>query len=336
MFGLVSHQVTDEEMFRGAAVSHLYNYGGQPSRTVAIDLCGVDPNGASMTNRGAWSGASVAYSANDTVTNAGNTYFCRSGHTSSAGTEPGVGGSWTTVWSIVSGVTDEALAARLKGMVLSQRDANGNPLPPMLLVVVMEGGNDGGDTAGSALTTTGQYRTANITDPAGNTRTGYYNNSASIARRIRYVWETVLGYARANLGFVFGCYPPQPAAWNVGAQWNFVRSVMPLGGQDLVASEPNCCFVDGYQMALVADMGMVDGTSGVLTTNREYLDTASPYTTARLSHWYRSAIDNAHFNEQFYYWWNRAWLGGVRDAAANAGLYNFGSSGRLGRTGRGT
>lgn len=51
--------------------------------------------------QGAWLTA-TAYAVNDAVENDGSSYICTSGHTSGAGTEPGVGASWATVWDLVA------------------------------------------------------------------------------------------------------------------------------------------------------------------------------------------------------------------------------------------
>lgn len=51
--------------------------------------------------QGAWQTA-TAYVVNDAVENDGSSYICTSGHTSGAGTEPGVGGSWATVWDLIA------------------------------------------------------------------------------------------------------------------------------------------------------------------------------------------------------------------------------------------
>jgi hypothetical protein len=56
-----------------------------------------------MNWRGQWLTATV-YAAVDGVYNAGpgSSYICTAGHTSGASTEPGVGASWATVWSLTS------------------------------------------------------------------------------------------------------------------------------------------------------------------------------------------------------------------------------------------
>ena len=52
---------------------------------------------APYTARGAW-GSGVSYAVNDTVTNGGFTWQCWSAHSSAAGDQPGVGGSWEDKW----------------------------------------------------------------------------------------------------------------------------------------------------------------------------------------------------------------------------------------------
>lgn len=54
---------------------------------------------------GAWT-TSTVYALRDTVQNNGSSYVCILAHTSGASTEPGVGASWTTNWSLqTSGIT---------------------------------------------------------------------------------------------------------------------------------------------------------------------------------------------------------------------------------------
>jgi hypothetical protein len=51
-----------------------------------------------------WTGPWVittVYAVNDTVENDGSGYVCTTGHTATAGDEPGVGGSWTTYWDLL-------------------------------------------------------------------------------------------------------------------------------------------------------------------------------------------------------------------------------------------
>ena len=50
---------------------------------------------------GAW-GSGTAYVAGNAVTNGGGTYYCYANHTSGASTEPGVGASWQTVWTLAT------------------------------------------------------------------------------------------------------------------------------------------------------------------------------------------------------------------------------------------
>ena len=60
-----------------------------------------------------WQGAWVTatdYELADVVTDDGATYFCTSAHTSGASTQPGVGGSWQTVWDLMSAAGSAASA----------------------------------------------------------------------------------------------------------------------------------------------------------------------------------------------------------------------------------
>ncbi len=55
--------------------------------------------GGSMSWQGAWE-VSTSYLVDDAVKNDGSSYICIQEHTSSAGDEPGVGGSWETCWDL--------------------------------------------------------------------------------------------------------------------------------------------------------------------------------------------------------------------------------------------
>ena len=49
----------------------------------------------------------TSYASGDVVRHSGGYYECDSSHTSGSSTEPGVGGSWETVWSLIDIWTDE-------------------------------------------------------------------------------------------------------------------------------------------------------------------------------------------------------------------------------------
>ncbi len=62
--------------------------------------------------RGAWLTA-TGYVVDDAVTNGGETYVCILDHTSGAGDEPGVGGSWTTYWVLVDYIESDIFSIHL-------------------------------------------------------------------------------------------------------------------------------------------------------------------------------------------------------------------------------
>lgn len=230
--GIIGHRITDEEMFHGIAYSPFYVLGGYPTRAVALDICGVQ------------------------------------------GTDAAPG-------TPIGGMTDAALGAYLKGLSKAQRDSAGNQLAPMLLVQMIEGGNDAGDTTtigSSGLTSgksissaSGAYQSGAEISNAGNTELGYFANTTTVLRRIRYVWETVLGYDGANLFFLIGCYHPQPSGIS-SAQWTFVRTTMVTAMATVVASERNVCAVDGYKLGNYAEFGRVTGNT---TGGAQYTDYVS-------------------------------------------------------------
>jgi len=68
-----------------------------------IAKAGVD--GVSLNWSGAWA-TSTAYAVQDGIENDGSSYICTTAHTSSAGDEPGVGGSWATYWDLAAAKGD--------------------------------------------------------------------------------------------------------------------------------------------------------------------------------------------------------------------------------------
>ncbi len=242
------------------------------------------------------------------------------------------------------GVSDAALGTWLKALVKAQRSSGGTQLAPMLCVQIIEGGNDSGDTGAlgtlaankSLLSSTGAYQSATEQAVASNTATGYYNNTVTIIRRIRYVWETVLGYNRANLFFLIGCYHPQSPTISA-AQWSFVRTTMVTGMASVAASERNVTYVDGYKLGNYAEFGRangassggVDGTDYMTAGAQEYSTGLTPFTAVVNTPWYRDPSNqDAHLNQQGYLAWGQRVVQAVMDAAAGAGLYtNVGAAG---------
>lgn len=286
--GLIGHRITDEEKFHGVAYSTLYTYGGKPTRAASLDICGVDLTQSPYTSKGPWA-LSTTYALYDTVTDGGVTYVCVQANTSAANTEPGVGAFWQQYWTTGGGLTDAALGAYLKGLAKAQRDSNGVQLAPMLLVQIIEGGNDSNDTSTigpcraskSILSTTGAYQSAVEQASASNTATGYYNNTVTIMRRIRYVWETVLGYNGGNLFFLIGCYHPQSPSISA-AQFSFCRTTMVTGMASVAASERNVCYVDGYKLGNYAEFGVVNGAKAASTgaDGTDFVSAGAPRTQA--------------------------------------------------------
>jgi hypothetical protein len=76
---------------------------GPPGTTGAAGPTGpTGPTGpAGMIWRGAWVTAH-AYTAGDGVSQNGSSYFCKTTHVSGGGTQPGIGGTWATVWDLLA------------------------------------------------------------------------------------------------------------------------------------------------------------------------------------------------------------------------------------------
>jgi len=72
------------------------------AQKIANELSGkLGSSTAIFSNEGSWA-LSTSYQLHDIVSSNGGTYYCKSAHTSGASTEPGVGGSWTSVWVLLA------------------------------------------------------------------------------------------------------------------------------------------------------------------------------------------------------------------------------------------
>ena len=65
--------------------------------------------GNAPASAGAWTTA-TGYTVGQVVQSGGTFYVATSGHTSGSGTQPGVGGSWATVWQVVNYTTGDAVS----------------------------------------------------------------------------------------------------------------------------------------------------------------------------------------------------------------------------------
>lgn len=65
----------------------------------------MDTGDTLFNHKGDWT-TSTSYQLRDLVANSGGTYYCKSSHTSSASNEPGVGGSWESVWILLAAKGD--------------------------------------------------------------------------------------------------------------------------------------------------------------------------------------------------------------------------------------
>ncbi|MFC1924090.1 carbohydrate-binding protein [Chloroflexota bacterium] len=85
--------------------------------------------GGSMAWQGVWISA-TSYSVDDAVENDGSSYICIQEHTSFAGNEPGVGGSWETYWDLFA----QAGADGADGDT-GPEEPNGEPGPNMIVAM---------------------------------------------------------------------------------------------------------------------------------------------------------------------------------------------------------
>lgn len=220
------------------------------------------------------------------------------------------------------GVSDAALAARLKAACKSQKNRYSVQLPPMLMVQLLLGGNDAGSSAASILSLTGEYRSGVAQSQTTDTRIGYFNNTVTAIRRIKYVWKYVLNYNPDNLFFLLGCYHPQSVGVSP-AQWVFCRTTMVDAMRDVLNVEKNVAFVDGYKIATVAEMGASKGTTTVTGVTVRQYNQINATGTQQNNSWFRvAASEHAHLHQQGYLAWGQRVWDAIIDAFFEAGGFN--------------
>lgn len=198
---------------------------------------------------------------------------------------------------------DEAIAEWFRAHADVQLDRFRNRLAPMMMIQIIEGGNDAGDATSSVVFRRGAARGSATTsgNPASNTRAGFRNNLQSIINRLLTVWTQVCGYDERDLFFLLGPYHAQPT----GTQFTFFNDVGLLALQDVVNNNENCTFIDGYRLK----------THEEFNTAHSYSTTASPYTAVVTVPWHRApGSDNAHLNQVGYRDFGLIGFAALRDA----------------------
>jgi hypothetical protein len=145
--------------------------------------------------------------------------------------------------------TDAALAEYLRFLASRQVNAGGTAIDPVLMVQIIEGGNDAGDTDSSVVYNRGDGfgNGDDSGNDASNTQAGITNNFKAIINRLRDIWVDELGYAEGDLYFVLGGYHPQA----VSPQAAFVGSTMVAAMTAICADEDfsaTVAGVDGYSL----------------------------------------------------------------------------------------
>jgi len=199
----------------------------------------------------------------------------------------------TPASSLCQSFKDSQIAEWFRAHAVTQVDAAGNALPPMMLVQIVEGGNDAGDVTSSITYRRGAGQGGAVVtgNPVGNTKVGIKNNHQAIINRMRDVWVNTCGYAEKNLFFLLGCYHPQPPT---GTQYTFVRTLAVDGWRELTQENENVCAVDGYQLATHEDFSFAHAIKS----------TVSPWTADSTVTFHRAVgVDNAHLNQPGYQHW---------------------------------
>lgn len=236
------------------------------------------------------------------------------------------------------GYTDEALAEYFRFLASRQVNSSGAPLPPVVLIHVIEGGNDAGVGAtnpgpGSIVWTPedGPGGGTRDTDVHTNTKAGYKNNTRAIIARIKDVWTRVCGYSAADLYFVLGAYHPQP----VEPQASFVGGVMVEAMTELAAEIPNVAGVDGYALRTTAQFAakyyqevFIDtpgtGSASVGDATLDYntfrgFPLAQDYFHLTHSGTGHDVTDTAHLHEEGYNRWGMAVVGALMESQLGRG-----------------
>lgn len=219
----------------------------------------------------------------------------------------------TPASSLCQSFKDSQIAEWFRTHAVTQVDAAGRQLPPMMLIQIIEGGNDAGDATSSITYRRGAGLGGAIVtgNPAGNTKVGIKNNHQAIINRMRDVWVSVCGYDERNLFFLLGCYHPQPPT---GTQYTFVRTTAVDGWRELTQENDNVCAVDGYQLHTHEDFSFAHAIKTTVT----------PWTADSTVTFHRAVgSDNAHLNQPAYQHWGLlVWstllesiLGGLMDGS---------------------
>jgi hypothetical protein len=210
----------------------------------------------------------------------------------------------TPALSLCQSITDRQTAEWFRAHAVTQVDSTGRQLNPIMLIQIIEGGNDAGDGTSSITFRRGAGLGGAVVtgNPLGNTRVGLKNNHQAIINRMRDIWVNTCGYREEDLFFLVGCYHPQVPAVS---QYTFVRTLAADAYRDLTEENENVAAVNGYMLA----------THEEFTYAHQILTTVTPFTAASSITWHREAnVDTAHLNQTGYRQWGQVVVGAIMRA----------------------
>ena len=218
---------------------------------------------------------------------------------------------------LCNSATDLQIAEYFRAHAVTQVDAAGKQLPPIMLIHICHGGNDAGDVTSSITYRRGAGFGGAVTTglPLGNTKQGTKNNFNAIINRLRDVWVTTCGYDERNLYFLLGAYQPQP---NTVSQFTYTRTIASAAWLELTQEQANVAAIDGYKI----------DTHTTFSYAHPYTTTTTPFIAAASVPWYRDPVnDIAHMNQPgYHHWGNTIWgmivqsvFGGLVDGSTLTG-----------------
>lgn len=209
--------------------------------------------------------------------------------------------------------TDAMIAEWFLVHAVTQVDSSRRAVPPMMLIHLLEAGNDANDAASSCVYKRGTgFGNASVSgNSAGNTKQGIKNNQQAIINRLRDVWVNVCGYDESDLYFLLGCYHPQ----TVNPQYTFVRTTAVDAWTEMCNENENVSCVDGYKLH-------TNETFAFRHPSAIYQATTPFIATSTIPLYREPATDEAHLQDLGYRHWGQTVWRAIFDSTLDQNATN--------------